>query len=45
MNYRTTLLLCLPIFACKGDPETGIDRTFIRGVVEIPAGEFQDRAG
>lgn len=37
---RSTILLLFPLLACKGDGETGIDRTFIRGSVSLTPGEF-----
>jgi hypothetical protein len=39
---RSTILFLLPLLACKGDGETGIDRTFIRGSVSLTPGEFTE---
>ncbi len=39
---RFNLFFLLPLLACRGDAESGIDRTFIRGTVEIPPGAFTE---
>ena len=41
---RSNILLLLPLLACRGDAETGIDRTFIRGTVELAPGAFEEAA-
>ena len=39
MNHKTSLALLL-LSGCVAEPESGIDRTFIRGTVELPPGAF-----
>ncbi|MFT5685050.1 MAG: hypothetical protein ACI8RZ_005996, partial [Myxococcota bacterium] len=44
LNTRPLLspLLLLSLLACRGDGETGIDRTFIRGTVELTPGTLTE---
>ncbi|MDG1481389.1 MAG: hypothetical protein P8R54_17475 [Myxococcota bacterium] len=39
---RLNPLLLLSLLGCRGDAETGIDRTFIRGSVELTPGAFTE---
>ena len=41
---RFNILLLLPLLACRGDAETGIDRTFIRGTVELSPGAYAEES-